>query len=261
MTGLYFVIAIAILQAIVAGLAKKAQEKRNLQSKGGASATPQATDANAPASRQVVRAPSASSGGNSASRPVAVSPSASRSESGLSRAQVDAQYRARAEAQARAQAEAQARARARAQAQAQAQARAQAQAKAQAQARAQAQAQAQAQARARAQAQAAKRAGSTPSALQRASGRAQLEERDALHSRERVQESLDRVLAAERKVADALPGHHFGATARAKKSTMAASLREMLGDKNRVREAFILTEVLGRPRSMPEESLSPFGLR
>jgi hypothetical protein len=259
-TGLYWIIAVVILQAIVAGIAKKAQEKRAMQSKGGvppASQTPAKQPTKAPAARQVVRGSSAVSTTPAAPRAVSPVPQLnsqsqagrqSQSDLARARATADAQQRARAQAQARAQAEAQAKARAQAQARAQAdaQARMRAQAKAQAQARAQV---------------AQQRAAANPSALQRAVGRAQSEERDALHSRERVQQSLERVRAAERKVADALPGHEAHAADAPKKPSVASGLRAMLSDRNRIREAFVLSEVLGTPRSMTPSAGFPIGLR
>jgi hypothetical protein len=253
-SGFLWVLAIIVLNAAVAAIAKKAQENRAMQAKGGATQPKPSTPAPTPAptasptpARQVVRAPKAA-GVPAAPRAVVVPPPVpvqTRSESPLSRAEVEAQHRARM--QAKAQAESQARA------------RAQAKAKAQAQAEAQARARAQVQAQARQTVHpAAKPAGS---ALQRAAARAGGEELAALHSRERVSESLAKVQAAERKVADALPGHaHAGAQARPTQS-IAQNLQAMLRDRSRAREAFILSEVLGPSKSNLAASMGPLGGR
>jgi colicin import membrane protein len=253
-SGFLWVLAIIVLNAAVAAIAKKAQENRAMQAKGGATPPKPSTPAPTPAptasptpARQVVRAPKAA-GVPAAPRAVVVPPPVpvqTRSESPLSRAEVEAQHRARM--QAKAQAESQARA------------RAQAKAKAQAQAEVQARARAQVQAQARQTVHpAAKPAGS---ALQRAAARAGGEELAALHSRERVSESLAKVQAAERKVADALPGHaHAGAQARPTQS-VAQNLRALLRDRSRVREAFILSEVLGPSKGNLAPSAGPLGGR
>lgn len=254
MSGFLWVLAIIVLNAAVAAIAKKAQENRAMQAKGGATPPKPSTPAPTPAptasptpARQVVRAPKAAAV-PAAPRAVVVPPPVpvkARSESPLSRAEVETQHRARM--QAKAQAESLARA------------RAQAKAKAQAQAEVQARARAQAQAQARQSVNpAAKPAGS---ALQRAAARAGGEELAALHSRERVSESLAKVQAAERKVADALPGHaHAGAKARPTQS-IAQNLRALLRDRSRVREAFILSEVLGPSKGNLAASVGPLGGR
>ncbi len=254
MSGFLWVLAIIVLNAAVAAIAKKAQENRAMQAKGGATQPKPSTPAPTPAptasptpARQVVRAPKAA-GVPAAPRAVVVPPPVpvkARSESPLSRAEVETQHRARM--QAKAQAESLARA------------RAQAKAKAQAQAEAQARARAQVQAQARQTVHpAAKPAGS---ALQRAAARAGGEELAALHSRERVSESLAKVQAAERKVANALPGHaHLGAHARPTQS-IAQNLRALLRDRSRVREAFILSEVLGPSKGNLAPSAGPLGGR
>jgi len=253
-SGFLWVLAIIVLNAAVAAIAKKAQENRAMQAKGGATQPKPSTPAPTPAptasptpARQVVRAPKAA-GVPAAPRAVVVPPPVpvkARSESPLSRAEVETQHRARM--QAKAQAESLARA------------RAQAKAKAQAQAEAQARARAQVQAQARQTVHpAAKPAGS---ALQRAAARAGGEELAALHSRERVSESLAKVQAAERKVANALPGHaHLGAHARPTQS-IAQNLRALLRDRSRVREAFILSEVLGPSKGNLAPSAGPLGGR
>jgi colicin import membrane protein len=245
-SGFLWVLAIIVLNAAVAAIAKKAQENRAMQAKGGATPPKPPTPAPTPA-RQVVRSPKAASV-PAAPRAVVVPPPVpvkTRFESPLSRAEVETQHRARM--QAKAQAESLARA------------RAQAKAKAQAQAEVQARAQAQAQAQARQSVlPAAKPAGS---ALQRAAARAGGEEFAALHSRERVSESLAKVQAAERKVADALPGHaHAGAHARPTQS-IAQNLRALLRDRSRVREAFVLSEVLGPSKGNLAPSAGPLGGR
>lgn len=85
-------------------------------------------------------------------------------------------------------------------------------------------------------------------ALQRASDRAGGEASAALHSSDRVKESLARVRAAERKVADALPGEVVRSGHSGNVNPLAASIRGLLRDRNRIREAFVLSEVLGEPR-------------
>lgn len=217
-----------------------------MQSKGGA--TPPARPAT-PAVRQAARTPVAGATAPASTRPVVVPPpvpAQARSESPLSRAEVEAQHRARV--QAKAQTEAQARI------------RAQAKAKAQVQAEAQARARAQAQAQAR---QSVRPAATKPpaSALQRASGRAGGEELAALHSRERVAESLAKVQAAERKVADALPGHTHDGTRRHAAPSIAENIRTMFRDRNRIREAFVLSEILGPARGNPISTTGPLGGR
>ena len=309
MNTILWAVALIILQAVIAALAKRAQEKRKLemQSKGQQPRPPASPTTGVDGPRPVVRASDAqgvSSGGTLPPPPPPGEPSMpvfpqTRADLSQARAQADAQYRARAlakdQAQARArgqsqaQAQAQAQARARAQSQAQAQARARAEAQAIAQRKAQAEAKAQAQARAQARAQAGAQAGAQaraqagaqqsvqrgsvkprfatqPSALQRASDRAGGEATAALHSRERVQESLSRVKAAERKVADALPGDpRAGGGARTGSAggvnPLAGRIRGLLADRSKVRDAFVLSEILGAPRGATLGVDTPFAGR
>lgn len=297
MNTILWAVALIILQAVIAALAKRAQEKRKLemQSKGQQPRPPASPTTGVDGPRPVVRASDAqgvSSGGTLPPPPPPGEPSMpvfpqTRADLSQARAQADAQYRARAlakdQAQARArgqsqaQAQAQAQARARAQSQAQAQARARAEAQAIAQRKAQAEAKAQAQARAQARAQAGAqqsvqrgsvkpRFATQPSALQRASDRAGGEATAALHSRERVQESLSRVKAAERKVADALPGDpRAGGGARTGSAggvnPLAGRIRGLLADRSKVRDAFVLSEILGAPRGATLGVDTPFAGR
>lgn len=259
MSGFIWIAAIVVLNLAIRAIAKKAEENRAMQARRGAAQQPTAASATQAAeARPVARATNAGGFPAASARPVTAPPPLPtqgpnqaamqpRATQARSRAEVEAQHRARV--QAKAQADAKARARAQAEAQARARAQAQAQAKAQAQA--------EARARAQVQRAPAKQGGS---ALQRAANRAGGEEAAALHSREKVAQSLARVQAAERKVADTMPGHnHFGAAQPAAPS-IAGNIRALLRDPKRVREAFVLSEVLGPCRGSQSAPADPFGL-
>jgi hypothetical protein len=268
-TGLYWIIAIFVLQAIVAAIAKRQQEQRNMQAGGGAKpgakpgarpgavppAPPQA-DAQAAQRRVVQAAPTQMGAGATnvggqgvAARPVqSVQPAQTRTAGDPSaEARAKAQVRAQAESRMRAQAEARARAEAKARAQVEARVRAEAEA------------------RARRSREAAQRAaGRHVKPLKPQSPRAtpagEREESAALRSRALVQQSLERVRAAEGRVAKALPGGDAGKPHPAAQKSVAEGIRALLRDKSRVREAFVLSEVLGPSKASATPSNSPFGL-
>ena len=268
MTGLYWIIAIFVLQAIVAAIAKRQQEQRNMQAGGGAKpgakpgarpgavppAPPQA-DAQA-AQRRVVQATSTQAGVRPttvdsqgvAARPVQPARAVqARTTDPAAEARAKAQVRAQAESRMRAQAEARARAEAKARAQVEARVRAEAEA------------------RARRSREAAQRAaGRHVKPLKPQSPRAtpagEREESAALRSRALVQQSLERVRAAEERVAKALPGGDAGKPHPAAQKSVAEGIRALLRDKSRVREAFVLSEVLGPSKASATPSNSPFGL-
>lgn len=254
MNTILWAAALIILQGVIAALAKRAQEKRKLemQAKGqqrppaspqsGATAAPRAVVR--PSDAEMARAGASSAGAPlpppaPRAQPMPVRPPMTQ-DVARARAQADAQYRARVQAQQTAQA--------RAKMQAQAQVRAAAQAKAEAEARAQLQAKARQSAQATQRGSVKPRSDAPRSALQRAADRAGGESASAMHSRDRVQESLARVKAAERKVADALPGEVGRVASVGSVNPLAAGIRGMLRDPNRVREAFVLSEILGAPR-------------
>ena len=243
-----------------------------MQSKGGA--TPPPARPGTPGSRPVVRAPGAAPGTPASPRPIVVPPPVPgqppmpvmRSRSDIDaehRARVQAKVQAEGQARARAQAEAQARARAQVEARARAQAEAQARARAQVTARVKAEAKSQATTQATTQAQRARGTAVKPgaTALQRATVRAGGEEFAALQSRDRVAQSLAKVQAAERRVADAMPGHaHAGPHAPTTQS-LSQNIRSLFRDRKRIREAFILAEVLGPARGNPAAPSGPFAVR
>ncbi len=82
----------------------------------------------------------------------------------------------------------------------------------------------------------------------------QREEYAALQSTKRVRESLEKVRAAERRVGGGQPtaalGSVHGAGGARKASPRAASLRALLASPERIREGVVFAELLGPPRSM-----------
>ena len=79
------------------------------------------------------------------------------------------------------------------------------------------------------------------------------ENSDAMHSRERLAQSVAKVRAAEAKVVG-LAGVEYVATKIIASShdyrVSPASIRSALRNPARVREAFVLAEILGKPKSM-----------
>lgn len=264
MTGIYWIIAIFVLQAIVAAIAKRQQEQRNMQAGGGAKpgATPGATPPAPPqagaqtAQRRVVQATSTQAGVRPttvdsqgvAARPVQpVRAVQARTTDPAAEARAKAQVRAQAESRMRAQAEARARAEAKARAQVEARVRAEAEARAR-------------RSREAAQRAAGRHVKPLKPQTPRATRAGEREESAALRSRELVQQSLERVRAAEDRVAKALPGGDAGKAHPAAQKSMAEGIRAMLRDKSRVREAFVLSEILSPPKASSAPSNSPFGL-
>jgi hypothetical protein len=86
------------------------------------------------------------------------------------------------------------------------------------------------------------------------------EESAALRSRELVERSLQRVRAAEDRVSNALPGGDAGKPRSTAQKSMAEGIRALLRDKSRVREAFVLSEILSPPKAAAPTANSPFGL-
>ena len=158
----------------------------------------------------------------------------------MARARAEAAQRARADAQARAQ---------------QAQARAQ-QARAQ-----QAQARAQQATRTGAQRAAASHLKPLQSSARSRSGGEEREEFAALQSRRRVQESFERVRAAERKVVG--KSGTAGATAATQRQEASGiatdSIRAMFRSPSLLREAFLVAEILGSPRGVPPDAVRLVG--
>jgi hypothetical protein len=79
------------------------------------------------------------------------------------------------------------------------------------------------------------------------------EEYAALQSTKRVRESLEKVRAAERRVGGGRVAVALGPTsggAAGQASTRAAGLRKLLASPERIREGILVSELLGPPRSM-----------
>lgn len=221
MTKLLFVLAVVILQVVIRAILKKAEQQRAAKAAAGLSPLPKASvtqpvskpasPPNAVASPvRVVRADTSKTTVVRAKARVSAPSQPPRVP-----AQVEAQLRAQMDAKVRADAEARAE-----------------------------------RARAGGKRAAASHVKPLKAALAQRPAEPSAEEFDALHSRERVQESVAKIRAAEMKVAMALPGQtrsqgRGGAAA----SPIAASIRGLLRDPRRVREAFILSEILGPPQS------------
>ena len=230
MTKILFVLALVILQVVIRAILKKAEQQRAAKAAAGLSSLPKASvtqPVSQPVSQpvppssavaspvRVVRADASKTPVVRAKVRLPVPPQPPRVS-----AQAEAQLRARMDAKVRADAEARAE-----------------------------------RARAGGKRAAASHVKPLKAALPQRSPEPSAEEFDALHSRERVQESVAKIRAAEMKVAMALPGQNWsqgrGGSAA---SPIAASIRGLLRDPRRVREAFVLSEILGPPQSARDAS-------
>ena len=194
MTQIYWFIAIIVLQAVIAAVAKKAKDKADAAAAATAAGNPPTTPAAGTAPRTAPAAP--------ASR-AAITKSATRAAPAVARGSVSPKAPPK---------------------------------------------------RTVATATRGAVSGKTHTAMARPhQSRIDAENSDAMHSRERLAQSVAKVRAAEAKVVG-LAGVEYVATKIIASShdyrVSPASIRSALRNPARVREAFVLAEILGKPKSM-----------
>ena len=194
MTQIYWFIAIIVLQAVIAAVAKKAKDKADAAAAATAAGNPPTTPAAGTAPRTAPAAP--------ASR-AAITKSATRAAPAVARGSVSPKAPPK---------------------------------------------------RTVATATRGAVSGKTHTAMARPhQSRIDAENIDAMHSRERLAQSVAKVRAAEAKVVG-LAGVEYVATKIIASShdyrVSPASIRSALRNPARVREAFVLAEILGKPKSM-----------